>query len=106
MKQRKRRAIILFCERYFSESIRRRPCELAIAVIVKHLLEICASDRGAIEISIALTEREVSVRSARAHRIIVEIFLIFRDRQIVKLASEQAVRVIELTLSCLLAFML
>src|SRR6266566_734348 len=98
MKKRKRRAIILFCERYFSESVRRRPCELAIAVIVKHLLEICASARSAIEISIAFAKREVSVRSAGTPRIIVEIFLIFRDRQIVELASEQAVSVLELTL--------
>src|SRR5947207_10307385 len=98
MKKRKRRAIILFCERYFSESVRRRPCELAIAVIVKHFLEICASARSAIEISIAFAKREVSVRTACASRIIVEILLIFRSRQIVKFASEQTVCVLKLTL--------
>ncbi len=46
------------------------------------------------------------IRPARAPRIIVEIFLIFRGRQIVKFASEQAVCVLELTLSCSLTFML
>src|SRR5438094_662677 len=64
MKKRKRRAVILFCERHFSESIRRGPSKLAIAVVVKHFLEICASARGAIEISIAFAKREVSVRLA------------------------------------------
>src|ERR1700730_2498344 len=106
MKKRKRRSVILFSERHLGKRVSGRSSELAIAVIVEHFLEICASARNAIEISIAFAQREVSVRPARAARIIIEIFLIFRGRQIVKLSSEQAVRVVELTLSCLLAFML
>src|SRR5207244_7811420 len=98
MKERKRRRVILFCERQLGESIRRGASELAIAVVVKHFLEICASAGNAIEISIAFAKREVSVRPARTSRIVLEIFLVFRHRQIVEFASEQAVSVIELTL--------
>src|SRR5437870_13573449 len=97
MKERKRRRVILFCERQLGESIRRGASELAIAVVVKHFLKIRASAGNAIEISIALAKREVSVRPARTSRIILQVFLVFRNRQIVKLASEQAVGVLELT---------
>src|SRR5215467_8674513 len=98
MKKRKRRRVILVCKRHLGESVCRGPCELAVAVVVQHFLEICASVRNAIEISIAFAKREVSVRTACASRIIVEILLIFRSRQIVKFASKQTVRIIQLTL--------
>src|SRR6266436_8964312 len=104
MEERKRRSVIFVCERHFSESIRRRPGEFAVAVVVQHFLEICASARSAIEISIAFAQREVSVRTAKTSRIIVQILLIFRSRQVVKFASEQTVRVIKLTLIGRLAF--
>src|SRR6266481_10114704 len=104
MKERKRRGVILISERHFSQSVRRGPGELAVAVVVQYFLEIRASARSAIEISIAFAKREVSVRTAKTSRIIVEILLIFRSRQVVKFASEQTVRVIKLTLIGRLAF--
>src|SRR6266545_2826850 len=106
MKQRKRSGIIFVREGHLGESICRRAGEFAVGVIVEHLLEVCASARSATEVPIAVTQREVSIRPAGASGIIVEIFLILRGRQIVKFASEQAVRVIELTLGCSLTFML
>src|SRR3989442_6937130 len=106
MKERKRRGVILICKRHLCEGVRRGSGELAVAIVVEHFLQICASARDAIEVSIAFAKREVSVRPARTSRIILQVFLVFRNRQIVKLPSEQAVRVIELTLSCVLAFML
>src|ERR1700730_353960 len=106
MKKRKRRSVILFSERHLGKRVSGRSSELAVAVVVEHFLEICASARNAIEISIAFAEREVSIRPPRTPRVILDIFLIFRGRQVVKLAGEQAVRVIELTLSCPFAFML
>ena len=104
MKERKRRGVILISECYFSERVRRWSSELAVAVVVQHFLEICASARNAIKISIAFAKREVSVCTTCATRIIVEILLIFRSRQIVKFAIKQTVRVIELTLIGRLAF--
>src|SRR5258708_25358288 len=97
MKKRKRRSVTFVCERHFGESVCRRSGEFAVAVIVEHFLQICASTRSAIKISIAFSKREVSVRPTRTPRIIIQIFLIFRDRQVVQLASEQGVGVIELT---------
>src|SRR5437762_6271291 len=97
MKERKRRGVILICKRDLSEGVGRRSGKLAVAVIIQHFLQICPGARDAIEISIAFAKREVSVRPAGPSRIIVQIFLVFRNRQIVKLASEQAVGVLELT---------
>src|SRR5437867_1525601 len=97
MKERKRRGVILICKRDLSEGVGRRSGELAVAVIIEHFLQICPSARDAIEISIAFAKREVSVRPAGTSRIILQVFLVFRNRQIVKLASEQAVGVLELT---------
>src|SRR5204862_7478294 len=99
MKKRKRRGVILVCKRHLCESVSGGPGELALAVVVQHFLEIGASARSAIEISIAFAKREVSVRTACASRIIVEILLIFRSRQIVTLASEQTVCVLKLPLN-------
>src|SRR2546430_10053900 len=98
MKERKRRCVILICKRDLSEGVGRRSGELAVAVIIEHFLQICPSARNAIEISIALAKREVSVRPARTSRIILQVFLVFRNRQVVEFASEQAVSVLELTL--------
>src|SRR5215468_3126727 len=106
MKQRKRSRIVFIRERHLGERICRRSGEFAVGIIVEHLLEVRASARSATEVAIAFTQREVSVRPARAPRIVVEIFLILRGRQIVKLASEQTVCIIELTLSRSLAFVL
>src|SRR6266436_406384 len=97
MKERKRRGVILICKRDLCEGVARGSGELTVAIIVEHFLQICASARDAIEISIAFAEREVRIRPPRAPRIILQVFLVFRNRQIVKLASEQAVSVIELT---------
>src|SRR2546430_8266140 len=96
MKERKRRGIVLLRESRFSESVSGGSGEFAIAVVVQHFLEVCASAREAIEISIAFAQRKISVRPAGQARIIIEIFLIFWDRQIVKFAREKRVRVIEL----------
>src|SRR6266436_3818509 len=99
MEKRTCGSVIFFCERHLGKSIGCGSGEFAIAVVGEHFLQIRASARNAMEVSIAFAEREVSVRPLGAARIIVEIFLIFRSSQVVKLASEQAVRVIELTLS-------
>jgi hypothetical protein len=105
MKKRKRSGIIFARKRHLGERICRWSGEFAVGVIVEHLLEVCASARSATEVAIAFTQREVSVRPARSSGIIVEILLILRGRQIVKLASKQTVGVIELTLSCSLGVM-
>ena len=97
MKERKRRGVIFFGEGRFGKRVRRGSGEFAVTVVVEHFLKISASVGKAIEISIAFAKREIGVRPARTSRIIVQIFLVFRDRQIVKLASEQAVGVFELT---------
>src|SRR5205823_13704586 len=93
MKERKRRGIVLLRESRFSESVSGGSGEFAVAVVVQHFLEVCASAREAIEISIAFAQRKISVRPAGKPRIIIEIFLIFRDRQIVKLARKKRVGV-------------
>src|SRR6266536_4902884 len=98
MKERKRRGVIFFGERHLGKRVRRGSGELAVAIVVEHFLKIRASARNAIEISIALAKREVSVRPARTSRIILQVFLVFRNRQIVKFPSKQAVGVLELTL--------
>src|SRR4030095_6068071 len=72
--------------------------------IAQHFLEVCPSARWTIEISIAFAQRKIGVGPPGIPRVIVEIFLIFRDRQIVKLASEKRVRVIELATSGRFAF--
>src|SRR4029077_424985 len=61
MKEGKRGSVILVCKRYFGESICRGAGEFAIAVVVEHFLQICASTGNAIEISIAFAQREISV---------------------------------------------
>src|SRR3977135_1980199 len=96
MKERKRRGIILLYKRRLSESVRGGSGKFAIAVVAQYFLEVCASARQAIEISIAFGQRKISVGPARKPGIIIQIFLIFRDRKIVKFASEKRVRVIEL----------
>src|SRR5882724_10486 len=98
MKQRKRRSVILVCECHLSERVRRGPGEFTVAIIIQHSLQICASARNAIEISIAFPKREISIRPPGTSRIIIQVFLVFRDRQVIKFASEQAVGVLELTL--------
>src|SRR5438093_13087879 len=97
MNKRKRSCVVLFGECHFCKRVRRGSGELAVAIVVEHFLKIRASARNAIEISIALAKLEVSVRPARTSRIILQVFLVFRNRQIVKLASEQAVGVLQLT---------
>src|SRR5262245_28678338 len=106
MKERMRGSVILGRERHFCERICRRAGKFAVAIVVEHILETCPSAPAAPEISVASDQRETGVCTTCAPGIIVEIFLIFGDRQIVKLASEHAVRVIKLTLGCPLAFML
>src|SRR5439155_17048521 len=96
MKERKGRGIVLLCKRRLSESVSGGSGKFTIAVVVQYFLEVCASARQAIEISIAFGQRKISVGPAGKPRIIIEIFLIFRDRQIVKFASEKRVRIIEL----------
>src|SRR6266704_983238 len=96
MKERKGRGIILLLESHLSQSVCGRSGKFAIAIIAQHSLEVCPCARWAIEISIAFAQRKIGVGSPGIPRVIVEIFLIFRDRQIVKFASEKRVRIIEL----------
>src|SRR5438093_7238942 len=96
MKERKRRGIVLLRESRLGESVSGGSGKFAVAVVVEHFLEVCASIRQAIEISIAFAQRKIGVGPAGKPRIIIEIFLIFRDCQIVKFASEKRVRIIEL----------
>src|SRR5437867_5345039 len=96
MKKRKRCGIVLLRESRLGESVSGGSGKFAVAVVVEHFLEVCASIRQAIEISIAFAQRKISVGPTGKPRIIIEIFLIFRDCQIVKFASEKRVRIIEL----------
>src|SRR5205809_7954073 len=97
MKERKRRGIVLLRESRFSESVSGGPGEFAVAVVVQHFLEVCASAREAIEISIAFVQRTISATPAGKPRINMEIFLISRNPQIVKLPRTKRVAVIVLT---------
>jgi hypothetical protein len=96
MKERKGRGIILLREGHLSESVRGGTGKFAIPIIAQHFLEVCPSARWALKISIAFAQRKIGVGSPRIPRVIVQIFLIFRDRQIVKFTSEKRVRIIEL----------
>src|SRR6266508_5768175 len=96
MKERKGRGIILVRESHLSESVRGRTGKFAITVVAQHLLKVSSSARRALEISIAFAQRKIGVGPPGRPRVIVQIFLIFRDRQIVQLASEKRVRIIEL----------
>src|SRR5260370_13634718 len=96
MKERKRRGIVLLRESRLRKGVTGGPGKFAVAVVVEHFLEVCASTRQAIEISIAFAQRKIGVGPAGKPRIIIEIFLIFRDCQIVKFASKKRVRIIEL----------
>ena len=96
MKERKGRGIIFLFESHLSESVCGGSGKFAIAIIAQHSLEVCPSARWAIEISIAFAQRKIGVGPSRIPRVVVQIFLIFRDRQIVKFASEKRVRIIEL----------
>src|SRR5919106_1217718 len=96
MKERKGSGIILLLEGHLRESICGGAGKFAIAIIAQHFLEVCASARWAIEISMAFAQRKISICPPGIPGIIVEIFLIFRDRQIIKFASEKRVCVIEL----------
>src|SRR6266496_952480 len=78
MKKRKRCGIVLLRESRLGESVSGGSGKFAVAVVVEHFLEVCASIRQAIEISIAFAQRKISVG------------------QIVKFASEKRVRIIEL----------
>ena len=104
MKERKRGGVILVCERHFSKSVCRGSGELGVAIIIHHLLQICAGAGNAIQISIAFAQREIGVCPARTPWKIIEILLIFRSSQIVEFASEQTVCVLKLTLIGPLAF--
>ena len=98
MKKRERRGVVFICERHLRERECRWPGEFAVAVLGEHFLQIGTSIRIAMEVSITFAKREISIRPASASRVVVEILLIFRDRQVVQFASEQAVGVVELTL--------
>ena len=98
MKKRQRRGVVFICERHLRERECRWPGEFAVAVLGQHFLQIGTSIRIAMEVSITFAKREISIRPASASRVVVEILLIFRDRQVVQFASEQAVGVVELTL--------
>src|SRR5213078_438105 len=73
MKERERRGVVFICERHFRERECRRPGKFAVAVIVEHFLQVGASIRVAMQVSIAFTERKVRVRPARPPRIVLEI---------------------------------
>ena len=90
MKERKGRGIILLRESHLRESICSRTGKFAIAIVAEHFLEICPSARRTLQISIAFAKRKIGVGPPGIPRVIVQIFLIFRDRQIVKSASESA----------------
>src|SRR6266566_4378806 len=96
MKERKGRSIILPGKSHLSKSVCGRSGKFAVVIIAQYFLEVRASAGWLVEISIALAKREVDIRPARASRVIVEIFLIFRERQIIEFASEKRVCVIEL----------
>src|SRR5207249_9826026 len=96
MKERKGRGVILFFKRHLSQSVCSGACKFAVAIIAQHFLEVCASARWAIEISIAFAQRKTGIGLPGTPWVVVEIFLIFRDRQIVQFASEERVRIIEL----------
>src|SRR5262245_40173862 len=98
MKKRERSRVVFICECHLSECECRWTGEFAVAILGEHFLQIGSRIRVAMEISIAFTKREISVRPTRAPRVVVEILLIFRDCEIVQFASKQAIGVLELTL--------
>ena len=97
MEKRKRRSIIFLRKSHLGQRVRSGSGKLTVAIIAEDLLKICPSARWAIQISIAFANRKISVRPAGATRIIVKILLIFGNGEIVELASEKRVGIVELT---------
>src|SRR5437867_2068775 len=97
MEKRARRGVIFISKRHFPECVRSRAGKLALRIIAQDFLETAACVRSAMQIAITLAEREIGVGAARAAAEIVEVLLVFRNSEVVKLASEEAVGVIDLT---------
>ncbi len=96
MKKRKRGAVVFVRESHLGERVGRRPCEIALAIVIQHLLETGARGPSLAEISITFTEGKIRIRASGRAWIIVEIFLIFRNSEVVQFAGEERVRVFEL----------
>src|SRR5947207_15774991 len=97
MEKRARRGVLFISKRHFPERVRGRAGKFALRVIAQDFLETGARIRGAMQVAITLAEREGGVRAARAAAEIIEVFLVFWNSEIVKLASEEAIGVIDLT---------
>ena len=96
MKKRLRGVVVFLRKRQHPEGISRRTGKLTVAVVINDLLEIYVRGPALAEQTVAFAQAKISVRPSGAARIIVEIFLIFWDGQVVHLAREKRVGVIEL----------
>src|SRR5207302_7358275 len=104
MKERERLRVVFLSEGHFREGVGGWSGEFAFAVIVQDSLEISSRAGGLVEIPIALAQRKIGVRATRCAGIIVEIFLIFRNCEIVEFSGEKCVGVLDLSLFRLFAF--
>src|SRR5689334_9539568 len=98
MKERQRSSVILLGKRHFGQRVGRGTGKLAVAIVVQHPLEIGPRVRRLIQVSITLAEREIGVWSTRSAGIIVEIFLVFGNCQVIELAGEKSIGVLELAM--------
>ena len=97
MKERERGRIFLFRESHFAKRVCSRPGEPTLVVIIQHSLKINPRARGFVEIAIAFAQGEICIRAARCSRVIIQIFLVFRDGKVIKFASKESIGVFELT---------
>src|SRR5947208_3973710 len=97
MKERHRTAVVLLFEQNFRNAVGRRTGEVAVTIIVEHELKTGPCSGGAVKRAIAFTEVKCRAGAARRSGKLPEEFFVFGNREIVELAREERVRVVELT---------
>ena len=96
MKKRLRGVVVFLRKCQHPEGISGRTGKFTIAVVVDDLLEIYVRGSALTQQTVAFAQTKISVRPSGATRIVTEIFLIFRNSQVVHLAREKGVGVLEL----------
>ena len=102
MKKRERVGIVFLGKGHFRQCVGCRPGKFALSVVIQDSLKIRPRRGGLVQIAVALPQREIRIRPSGRARIIVEVFLVFRNRKVVQLPSEERVGILELTLFRLL----
>src|ERR1700731_1281108 len=96
MKKRQGGSIILLRKGRLCQNVGGGPRKFTVVVVVEDLLETLARGAGAIQRAVTFAEKEIDAGAARSGRILVQIFFVLRNGEIVEFALEQPVRVSEL----------